>query len=397
MKKGLFADSIIVALVSFIVAGAIFPFNSAAQNISFRGGVTTLLYDNRYYPELWGPSSPRIPTATVKLGWEDHSGLPSSIICNRPEYGVAFSVDALGLAKAANGPGCGSIYSLYGYFDRAFVRTPRFSLEYSGGFGFGCCFNNLYDAHTNPWNWMLSLPVNAHISLGLQTKFMLTDRYYAGLGVYFNHNSNGAVNWMNNGFNGIEASLTFGMKDVSRKEPRAYAKGDKKHFDIDDGFKPSFIFDVHATGGIMSVEALWERMVEQTGEDVNLRKFKYGFHADCLYKYCRTQASGIGVDLFVTPFCDIIAENDGKGKSYDPVSFGISIVQEMRYRNLSAMLGLGRYLYDNDGLAPNKILYQIVNLRYHFPQLGNTYTGIVLKAHKFMAAESIQICIGKSF
>ena len=69
----------------------------------------------------------------------------------------------------------------------------------------------------------------------------------------------------------------------------------------------------------------------------------------------------------------------------------------MSYRHLSVAAGVGRYIYDNDGLGRNKKLYQMVNIKYHFPSLADTYAGIVLKAHKFMAAESIQFCIGKRF
>lgn len=371
-------------------------FSANAQNISIRGGATTLLYDNRYYPDLWGPKSPRIPSIAVKFGWEEYSGAPAAI-CNRPEYGIGFDFDPIGIVQAANGPGLGNIYSLFGYFDRPLFRTPKFSFEYSSGFGIGCVFNNLYDPYTNPYNVMISLPVNAHIEIGFQSKFMITDRYFAGLGIYLKHNSNGAVHWENYGYNGIEAALTVGMKDFRQSTPRPYQKvSDKRHFDVD--FKPSFIYNLHVTGGVMSVEALFENTLKKYGEGVNLMKIKYGIHGDVMYKYRRTQATGIGLDLFFTPFCDIIAENDGKGNdSNDPVSVGISIVQEMRYRDLSAMIGLGRYIYDNDGLAPNKILYQMVNIRYHFPELFNTYAGIVLKAHKFMAAESIQISLGKSF
>ncbi len=386
----------VYAIVFLLTISSYFSFNSFSQNISIRGGATTLLYDNRYYPELWGDKSPRIPSVSVKLGWEDFSGA-SAAICNRPEYGIGFDFDPIGTVQAANGPGLGNIYSLFGYFDRPLIRTPKFSFEYSSGFGIGCVFNNLYDPYTNPYNVMISIPVNAHIEVGFQSKFMITDRYFAGLGIYLKHNSNGAVNWVNRGYNGIEAAMTIGMKDFRQKTPRTYTKvSDKRHFDVD--FKPSFIYNVQLTTGVMSLESVFYTTLEQKGVGENLRKMKYGLHGDVLYKYRRNQATGIGLDLFFTPFCDIIAEYDGRGNtSYDPVSVGISIVQEMRYRDLSALIGLGRYIYDNDGLAPNKILYQMVNIRYHFPELFNTYAGIVLKAHKFMAAESIQICIGKSF
>ena len=101
--------------------------------------------------------------------------------------------------------------------------------------------------------------------------------------------------------------------------------------------------------------------------------------------------------MFVTPFCDEIAKHDGRGETYDPVSYGISILHELSYRNFSTMVGLGRYLHHNDGLARNKILYQLVTVKYYFPDMADMYTGIVLKAHKFKAAESIQVCVGKRF
>ena len=118
---------------------------------------------------------------------------------------------------------------------------------------------------------------------------------------------------------------------------------------------------------------------------------------NALYQYCRTQSSGLGFDLFVTPFCDEIAANNGRGESYDPISVGISVLHEFSYRNFATMVGVGRYLYHNDGIARGKILYQLVSMKYTFPELANMYAGIVLKAHKFMAAESIQFCIGKRF
>jgi hypothetical protein len=61
------------------------------------------------------------------------------------------------------------------------------------------------------------------------------------------------------------------------------------------------------------------------------------------------------------------------------------------------VVGVGRYLHHHDGLARNKAFYQLVTVKYRFPQLGNMYTGIILKAHKFKAAECIQICVGKEF
>ena len=147
----------------------------------------------------------------------------------------------------------------------------------------------------------------------------------------------------------------------------------------------------------MSNEANYWRSIEEEGVWVNDRYFKFALDASVLYRYYPTQATGLGFDLFVTPFCDKIAEHDGRGETYEPVSFGLSVLQELSYKDFSLMAGVGRYLHHHDGLARNKKLYQLVMVKYYFPQAADIYTGIVLKAHKFMAAECIQVCVGKRF
>lgn len=373
----------------FLLAG--FAGNAAAQNVSFYAGRSKTLYDSRYYPALFGENvAPAFPTFDVKLGWTDHSLSPYASVCRHPEIGVGFQVDALASVKAANGPGMGNIYSLYGYFDRPLLVFRGFSLGYSGEFGAGFMFSNRYDPVTNPWNVVISSPVNAHISLGVQALFAVTPKYDAGIGFFFNHHSNGAVTFPNYGLNAFELALRVGMKD-----PRS---GEALHREPEnDGFKPGFQFAVQMSGGIMSNEANYWRSIEKDGSWVNDRYPKYAFEVNALYRYSRLHATGLGFDFFVTPFCDRIAESDGRGEKFDPVSYGFSILHELSYYNFSTMLGIGRYLHHNDGLARNKILYQMVTVKYYFPHFADIYTGIILKAHKFKAAESIQICIGKQF
>ncbi|MBO4557025.1 MAG: acyloxyacyl hydrolase [Bacteroidales bacterium] len=375
--------------------------NSAAQNISFKAGAAKLLYDQRYYHAIFGEGvAPVIPTFGVNVGWRDYSDSPYAVICNHPEYGLAFQIDGLADAVAIDGPGLGNLYCLYGYFDRAFVQTDRFRLGYFAGFGLANCFSKRYDPVTNPKNLLISTMINSRIKFGIQTQYQFTKRYYAGIGFYFNHTSNGAVNFPNRGYNAYELTLSLGMRDKAEiAKPVPAVK--------DDGFKPKFQFDVQASAGVMSNEDYFDyREKSGLGGD-NMYFPKYSFDADVLYKYCRTHATGIGLDLFVTPFCDeiskylymyrLIDNPEATKEEFEPVAVGISIVHEMCYRNLSVTAGLGRYLYDNDGLGRKKKLYQMVNIKYHFPELGDTYAGIVLKAHKFMAAESIQLCIGKRF
>jgi len=202
-------------------------------------------------------------------------------------------------------------------------------------------------------------------------------------------------------------ALTLGIKDFRGKQTAAKASSlplreARKHFN--DGFKPHFQFDLQATAGVMAVETYFYYGDMVSG---NIYRPKYAFQADALFKYNRKHATGLGFDFFVTPFCDEIAKYknldelrdnpDYQSVSYQPVSYGVSVLHELCYRDLTCTVGVGRYIKDNDGLAQNKILYQLVNIKYHFPELADTYAGIVLKAHKFKAAESIQLCIGKRF
>ena len=376
-----------ILIVTLLAAASISAF---AQNISISAGATKLLYDQRYYPAIYGEGvAPLIPTVGMKVGWRDCSDSPYSFICNQPEYGIAFQMDALADAVAIDGPGLGNVYSIYSFFDRPFIRTNRFTFGYSAGFGLAGCFSKLYDPAINPKNLIFSLPVNSRIRFGLQARYMLSRHYYTGLGFYFNHSSNGAVNYPNRGYNGYELSLFVGMgqSDFDQLPPECR----------DDGFKRHFQFDVQASIGVVSNEDYFYYCEEHLGGGRNMYYPKYSLQADCLYKYCRTHASGVGFDLFVTPYCDQIAAYDGHDNVYEPVSVGISVIHEMCYRDITLTVGVGRYLHHNDGISRSQKLYQMVHVKYHFPRLADTYLGLALKAHKFMNAESVQLCLGKRF
>ncbi|MBO4768397.1 MAG: acyloxyacyl hydrolase [Bacteroidales bacterium] len=384
MKKITYLCAVTAALLASV--------QLSAQNISFRGGASRLLYDGRYFPELYGEGvSPIVPSFDLKLGWTGDPGSPWDRACKGPEYGIAMHILGLADAEAVNGPGMGNVYSLYGFIDRPLVRAGGFSFGYSAGLGFGLCFSKLYDPVSNPWNIIISTPVNGHFSLGLFADYAITSRYEAGLGFYFNHNSNGAITFPNKGLNAFELALTLGMKN---ERADSKAKRSVKEY---EPFRSGFIFNVQASTGVMSNEARFDRTLEEAGRGENVRYFKYSFDVSALYRYSQAHATGLALDLFLTPFCSQIAAYDGRGETYQPVSVGLSIIHEMSYHNFSTTLNLGRYLYDNDGLARNKKLYQMVTVKYHFPALADSYVGFVLKAHKFKAAESFQFCIGKRF
>ena len=383
---GMFFRLAALAFILLLIAPA-----ARGQHVTFRGGASTMLYDEKYFPDLYGEGiSPVFPSFGAKFGWQSRSGQAFDTLLNHPEYGIGVQMDALSAFQTEKSPGIGNIYSLYGYFDRPVIATRRFSLGYTAALGMGFSFSRLFDLERNPANWLLSIPVNTRLGLGVQAKYYVSKRFFIGAGAFFNHTSNGAVQFPNRGVNAFEFSLLAGMKNRS-------GEGEQPLETVDDGFRRRFHFDIQLTGGIMSNEAYFEHRLENEGVYDNVHRLKWSLSAGCMYRYSRVHTSGLAADMFVTPFCDEIARYDGRGTDYTPVSVGISVLHEIRYHNVSLSLGLGRYLYDNDGLARNKTFYQLVCGRYYLPSLGNTFVGIVLKAHKFRAAESVQLSVGKRF
>ena len=234
------------ALLCLMLLLAVSTSRAVAQNVSIYAGKSKTLYDSRYYPDLFGEHvAPTFYTLDVKLGWADYSSSPYASICKHPERGIGFQIDGLSSIKAANGPGMGNIYSIYGYIDRPLIVIGDFSFGYSGEFGLGFMFRHRYDPVENPWNVIISTPVNAHISLGLQAQYAISPRFDAGIGFFFNHHSNGAISFPNYGLNAFELALRLGMKTPKSEE-------EIHRETVDDGFKRRFCFGIQASGGIMS-------------------------------------------------------------------------------------------------------------------------------------------------
>ena len=76
------------------------------QHVTFRGGASTMLYDEKYFPGLYGEGiSPVFPSFGARLGWQDLSGSPVAAFCNNPELGVGLQVDALAAFRSTQSPG----------------------------------------------------------------------------------------------------------------------------------------------------------------------------------------------------------------------------------------------------------------------------------------------------
>ncbi|MBR5987436.1 MAG: hypothetical protein IK037_02600 [Clostridia bacterium] len=74
---------------------------------------------------------------------------------------------------------------------------------------------------------------------------------------------------------------------------------------------------------------------------------------------------------------------------------GISAVQQVHYRNFTAWIQVGAYLYKHIGVAEqHSVSYQRIGGKYHFPKLANTYLGFSCKSHYFSRAASLDFILG---
>ena len=96
----------------------------------------------------------------------------------------------------------------------------------------------------------------------------------------------------------------------------------------------------------------------------------YNLQADVMRRYARRWALGAGLDVFTLPYVKQLqrfSPDDGKSRTFSPISFGVALKHESFYGRLSSYIHLGYYIYRETGrLASSDELpyYERVGLRY---------------------------------
>ena len=81
---------------------------------------------------------------------------------------------------------------------------------------------------------------------------------------------------------------------------------------------------------------------------------------------------------------------------YSALSFGVSFVQELYYKNLAGYFAFGIYPYREMGLYCNEWHYEKAGLRYYFDDFYGLFAGFAIKAHSF-DAEYFEFSLGIRF
>ena len=318
-----------------------------------------------------------------------------------PEYGIGTCVCLSSMIDVPGESYFGNYYSMYGYFNRPFIRKGRFTAAY--GIEMGMAYNPVrYDPVYNPLNLYVSSVLMVHAALSFHSDWRIGDNMTAGLSVRAKHYSNGRTALPNLGLNMLEAGVSLRYAP-SNSEARRSMK-------VDEPFDKRVNFHIAAAGGAHCTKSDWTRFnVREMAPGHKSTVFKayprFSIFADMLYRYSIKAASGISLEMFYSPDVDILERNDryvygdmevDSAPTYSPVSAGVALAQEFYYRNFGLFFTLGAYLSEpamglSDDVSWN---YQKAGLRYYIPSWNNLYIGLGMKANDFRESEYIELSIG---
>lgn len=144
-------------------------------------------------------------------------------------------------------------------------------------------------------------------------------------------------------------------------------------------FSPYWWFHVEGNIGVRTLLEEWLQTQYHTDpSDANYRTdhFQrhtvYNLQADVMRRYARRWALGAGLDIFTLPYVKQLqrfAPDDGKSRTFSPISFGVALKHESFYGKLSSYIHLGYYLYRETGrfVSSDELpYYERVGLRYHW-------------------------------
>jgi len=381
----------VLASCLFVLSPARAQEKEQRWNIAAYGGVGYMAHSSGNYQLL--TSSFVYPTIDLKMGYHTTGNDPNSFaaLFNYPTMGLGVNWKGVSFFNFVGDSRLSDLLALYGFFERDFVRTRRFSFGYdfSAGVGFN---GKVYDPEKNPYNTVFNSGILIALGPGITLKCRPARHWEVGLTGRFMHLSTGRLVYPNEGFNGVEvmASVRYAMAQPKVREGKAPK---------DTLFKKRMQYELYAGYGVHRCSMEWDVF----GKTEPWPSYTFGGNA--CYRYNKRLSSGMGVDVFAftKEFIQQVAINEKYAAAhintddydYEPVCFGISAIQQVHYGNFTAWMQIGAYVYKHLGVREQEgYTYQRFGGKYVFPKLGNMYLGIACKCHKFSRATSLDFTLG---
>ncbi len=283
-----------------------------------------------------------------------------------PIYGIGF------YSGYFNNPIIGNPMALYGFIDIPFIRKGKVSWNTSWGFGLSFHINE-YNAETNPENVAISTETNAYIDFITSYKYQITPRLNMGLGVQFQHLSNGAFKHPNLGLNlltgSLTASYTFKGEELrfTRKTPEAYDK---------------YAFALMYAGGMSAL-----------AKDDPKQYYSSTLSATAHRRMSEKRTLGLGVDVFYNSCLLGIEDTPEPICTKNLMSYAGIVSSEMILQDFRMLIQFGVYVWRP--MAYDKPFYERVAFRYYcFDDF--LFANISVKAHGFKS-QCIEWGLGVNF
>lgn len=291
----------------------------------------------------------------------------------------------------------GRPFAVYGTFGGAIKETKTHSWNYetSAGFAFGWEPFNLEKGYLNETS---GSSVSIYINLGASYKYYLGKNFDLGLGLNFNHFSNGALKHPNKGMNTFSPKLSLTYHFDKRL---IHAKDSLSSFD-----KYSTL-DINVFGGVRhSIFLGKDEGFEYS--DVNLtEKFKGEYYqnwgVETVYHRQITYKSSLGLGV------GLLYDEDYNNRFYQDESGAIQTEKRFKHDNLllnifpsyrlaisrfAVQLQPGFYLFKKsvDRRYDKSVFYQRVGFQYTIGE--NLLIGIALRSYQFHKADYIEWRLG---
>ena len=333
----------------------------------------------------------------LRFGYADLDGSAFASAYNYPTFGMGLSMADFSKVKMYSGSGLGNIYALYGFMEMTLIRHKKFRLDPIASIGFS--YNtDIYDPISKPDKIFSGIPFMIYAGLDFGLRYHLTRQWELGMAVNAKHYSNGRLAIMNKGINilGGNASLRYYLSPNKPQYQRTTIAPFQKHF----------YYRMALGAGVQTYLEDLKVHREEIREGKERLYSKFSVTSDISYRFSRMYGCGVGLNLFFVPSTRSFSEYDkitfgedaANTLKYEPVSIGVSINQELYYKNIALFGNFGYYLYRELGQrVDEKPFYQQAGFRYYFPKMNDLFLGCSIKAHEFKKAEYFEFSIGKRF
>lgn len=325
---------------------------------------------------------------------------------NYPTLSLGLMYSPYGILKARENStnpgtlndGLGSMLSLFAGAEFFLFRSRWFSTGPYVRAGLAYA-DRIYNPVSNPDNQYVGTPLEGYFALGWQAGIMASEHCEVTLSAGFNHHSCGKMFLPNWGVTDFAANL--GLRYHLSEPFRGHRSNIRRPSLPENLYRKGLNWAVYASSGLHSCETLWEAEGHGRQTEPCVRAI---IGADMSFRYSPFLSSGIGLEGGWSSGVDRLREAEAilhpeEKHNISPCWAGLGIIQSVHYRNFSAHIRIGWYLYrqlgrnESDYTSP---CYQKVGFRYRFNR-SPLFVGFDMKTHKFDSSDCLELSAGVSF